>query len=327
MKKNNNIEATMMLLEAATKGNEEVIAQLIDAEIDINQGIGDSGVTALMIAVINSNKLVIEALINANADVNSHDISGSTALMYAAAKNNIEIMELLINAKADINARDNRGWTALMNACDCSRYDKTLDTINLLVKAGADVNAKGKHRDSYYRGICNIEEEVTALELLFFQLNYNLTPPPFPAIPNQLPDFLNIELCNKVLSIGTQGADMNRYFDLPERIIPTFMSSSYIPRFEQLIVKIAPKINRLYHMLIFGDMRTSQDYAIPRLPLELWHLILNRMLSSLSSFRVFTDLVLVNEYVDSRIVIKANIAKMVFKPEVKYSCQLELDHA
>ncbi len=59
----------------------------------------------------------IKAVINAGADVNTHDTIGKTALMWAAGNNpNPQVITTLLKAGAKLNARDKNGGTALMVA-------------------------------------------------------------------------------------------------------------------------------------------------------------------------------------------------------------------
>ena len=65
-------------------------------------------------ALRNSNpEEVIQALIDAGADVNAKEMKGSTALMIMAAGNNAKVVNFLLNAGADIFLKDNKGRTVL----------------------------------------------------------------------------------------------------------------------------------------------------------------------------------------------------------------------
>src|SRR5579872_108537 len=71
-------------------------------------------------------------------DVNTKDKHGTTPLMMAAAYGSIDAMNLLVAARADVNVKNDFGATALHWCAG------DLDKVRLLVKKGADVNARSK---------------------------------------------------------------------------------------------------------------------------------------------------------------------------------------
>ena len=127
-----------VLLSAASGGNPQVIASVLDRRPDINRrGLG--GQTALMIAArdnyIGKNPLrdyakVVQLLIDAGADVNLRDDDGESALMRASFDGGI-VRALLKAGSKDINTRNNIGETPLMR-----NYDP--DVAQALLEAGAD---------------------------------------------------------------------------------------------------------------------------------------------------------------------------------------------
>ena len=77
------------------------------------------------------------ALLN-GANSNAKDSEqGRTALLAASENENLKILSLLLKVGADVNAKDNNGVTALMVAT----LNNT-EAVSLLLEAGADVNAK-----------------------------------------------------------------------------------------------------------------------------------------------------------------------------------------
>ena len=93
------------LLFACTLGNAEIVQALVDAKADVNSLSNDTGFTPLMMACQLGNKAIVEILVNAGADVNiQHQMngqpSGLNALKIAQNGGFNEIAELLKQAGA-----------------------------------------------------------------------------------------------------------------------------------------------------------------------------------------------------------------------------------
>src|SRR6266404_2079746 len=88
---------------------------------------------------IRQNDLVrLKKMAESTAEVNLRDARSSTPLMHAAAIGSLAAMELLLKAGADVNAKNGLDSTALIwGASDPAK-------VRLLVDAGADVNARSK---------------------------------------------------------------------------------------------------------------------------------------------------------------------------------------
>jgi hypothetical protein len=104
------------------------------------------GVTELMQAAARQRNDEVSKLFAAKADPNAEDSSGWTALMYAAAEESPETISLLLTAHADPNHHSKMGQTALFAAVSHWQDDTT--TLKLLTKAGADINAQDKQRNT-----------------------------------------------------------------------------------------------------------------------------------------------------------------------------------
>lgn len=102
-----------------------------------------AGYTALMNAILNGDKGLVQQLIDCGANVKkANNYTGETPLMFAAARD-FEITKCLIEHKANVNAADSEGFTPLMIA---TLQDKPR-IVTLLLENGADpslVNKKGK---------------------------------------------------------------------------------------------------------------------------------------------------------------------------------------
>ena len=136
------------------------VKSLIAAGVDVNaRGSSYIGDTALMVASQRGNLEIVQALLDAKADVNAKSVvgadkttiraegfdevwfNGGTALMYASFNNNLPVVKALLAAKADVNASKDNRMTALMIAC----VSGNLDVARALLAAKANINAKADH--------------------------------------------------------------------------------------------------------------------------------------------------------------------------------------
>jgi cytohesin len=127
-----------LLMQAALNGNADALKLLLERGADVN-ATNHAGATALMRAGGNYEK--VRLLVQHGAKVNARSALGNTPLLvtarpYGAAKS----VELLLNAGAHVNATNIFGASALMAAAASG----DLDTVRLLVKRGADVNAHSR---------------------------------------------------------------------------------------------------------------------------------------------------------------------------------------
>ena len=97
----------------------------------------DPKLTGLIVAVRSLPSPAVEPLLSGRGElVRSRDRAGSTPLHHAAAFGSLETMTLLLDAGADVNARNLRGSTPLHWAI----HDEA--KVRLLIARGADVNAR-----------------------------------------------------------------------------------------------------------------------------------------------------------------------------------------
>jgi ankyrin repeat protein len=100
-----------------------------------------TGVTPLLLAAINADPVMVEALLKAGADPNASLSQGQTILMTAARTGSGEAVRLLLARGADVNAREQiLGETALIWAA----AENHPAVIKALVERGADVNGRSK---------------------------------------------------------------------------------------------------------------------------------------------------------------------------------------
>jgi len=122
---------------AACRGQLERVKTLIEAGTDVNAK-DEFGCTPLQWAVLADSPAVAEFLVAKGADVNVQDKNGFAPISVAPGQNTIQ---LLISQGADVNVKNTmNGATRLHNECAIGNTT----TVECLLAAGADVNAKTK---------------------------------------------------------------------------------------------------------------------------------------------------------------------------------------
>ncbi|MDB4286048.1 ankyrin repeat domain-containing protein [bacterium] len=106
------VEKPKISIQSAIMSNNlEVVKQHIEAGTDINMKDQMSGSTPLISAVTFGKTEIVNALIDAKADLTITNNDGATALHAAAFFCRVEIVQLLIDAKADKTIKNNFGAT------------------------------------------------------------------------------------------------------------------------------------------------------------------------------------------------------------------------
>jgi ankyrin repeat protein len=123
------------LMSAAYAGDLEHVRQLLAAGADVNAK-DEGGWTALMKACYNAEQKrgyaeVVQALIDAGADVEAPIGYGVRPLMLAAGYGEADVVDTLLKAGADVLAKNEGGYTALMMV----KQKFYVDVINLLHEA------------------------------------------------------------------------------------------------------------------------------------------------------------------------------------------------
>ena len=147
------------LAQAASVGDEELVALLIAKGANVNHQVEEKGQTVLMRAAASApyvqcgndpligsypgHSKVVKRLLDAGARVNDQDAEGNTALMLAAGFGRIDSVKRLLEAGANVRLSNQYGWTALIYAANSGgSVDDTnmTDIVKELLAAGADVN-------------------------------------------------------------------------------------------------------------------------------------------------------------------------------------------
>lgn len=96
---------TVLQMAASSKGDTEVLKQILEFGADINAIDGSYG-TALKVAATFGYKDMVEILLDSGADINLNEGFNGTALRAAAVKGHREVVELLVRKGADSNPED-----------------------------------------------------------------------------------------------------------------------------------------------------------------------------------------------------------------------------
>lgn len=136
----NNAGYTAMMLASLTApdgpSGMEVVRRLMEMG-NVNIQSGQTGQTALHLAVRHGRVVMVRLLLSCGADANIQDNQGTTALMFAAERGHTHIARLLLErSQCELNLTDKSGRTALSIA----RQGSHTDTAALL-KAHAKARA------------------------------------------------------------------------------------------------------------------------------------------------------------------------------------------
>jgi uncharacterized protein len=231
---------------------------------------GDDGLTPLIAAADRGDTQIIEALLNAGADVNAQDGNGNTALLELLEPANprrrsVEeyrvLVGTLLRAKnVNVNLANKNGETALMRAVRLGN----IEPVRLLLSAGANTNAPDKIGETAY--ILAYKKGYTEIEKLLTTA----------AVPQNTPLSLNAFLVAaiekkdpaKVQELLKQGADPNYHYppglDIPGIPSPVLLRAVRVgdAAIVQMLVDKGADVNA--RGVIFG----SESGLVTGTPLE-----------------------------------------------------------
>jgi hypothetical protein len=125
------------LHDAVRQGDMELVAELLDQNIDPNE-LDNNGNTALW--YIRDRLDILRLLIDNGADLNLQNRKGETILHGAVLSGVKKMVPILLEAGANPNIQDSEGYTALHDSVSNMTPDP--DIINLLLEYGANPNIR-----------------------------------------------------------------------------------------------------------------------------------------------------------------------------------------
>lgn len=84
----------------------------------------------------------VRRLVEEGADVNIQDENGNTPLKFASAEPQPDVLRTLISLGASPELADWRGFTPIHCVAGHGFYDEAIEMAEILINAGADVNAR-----------------------------------------------------------------------------------------------------------------------------------------------------------------------------------------
>jgi hypothetical protein len=119
------------LWRAARLGQLPLVRRLLKLGADVRYRCNEHGTTALHQAAKNAHKNVVEALLEAGAEVDDEDNEGSIALHVATSA---DVVEAMVMAGADVDHEDRAGRTPGRRACERS----DMSVVQVLLDGHAD---------------------------------------------------------------------------------------------------------------------------------------------------------------------------------------------
>ncbi|XP_041362156.1 ankyrin repeat domain-containing protein 50-like [Gigantopelta aegis] len=153
--------------EACAYGRIHLVRKFIEEGIDVDYVSYTQDCCPIHVSTSRrgSIKLNISLTVNSTSDIvsitlnisqSTSDIRNNTALHHAAMKGHADIMDMLLKAGSDVNAQEKNGWTALHNAC----YWCHPKAVKVLLRHSCDINLKNKdHRTALHETARSKEED------------------------------------------------------------------------------------------------------------------------------------------------------------------------
>ncbi len=132
------------LLEAVRAGDLALVTRYLDKGLSVDTAV-PNGMRLLDFAAKSGRVEMARLLISRGAVVTRADKNGRTALHWASGEGQAQMVAFLLGQGAAIDAMDYEGMTPLHTAIYWAQWHEpqSLETVRILVKSGANVNAKG----------------------------------------------------------------------------------------------------------------------------------------------------------------------------------------
>src|SRR5262245_46779442 len=131
------------MVSALRSGDQKTFNRYVAEDENLLNARGPAGATPFMYAVLYSDAVTLERLLNQGADPNKRNDAQATALMWAAT--DLDKTRVLLNHGADVNARSDDFRTPLMVA---ATRQGNIAVVKLLIEGGANVNPNPRPADS-----------------------------------------------------------------------------------------------------------------------------------------------------------------------------------
>ncbi len=156
------------LMYAAQWGFEDIVTLLLNQKAKVDLSTKD-GRTALHMAAFNGYDKICSKLLEAGAHINVYTLhSSESPLMCAVKANQLDTVRLLLKAGADVNAPQIFDWTPLLY----SLKDGNKKMVQTLLQYGADPNNAGKWQEMYLSWI--VRKDDTEMLKLFIKYGINI---------------------------------------------------------------------------------------------------------------------------------------------------------
>ena len=129
---------------AVKNRNNDVVKYLLESGADPNINHTGNGATPLHVAVHNKFPDIVKVLIEHGADVNIRDKMGSTPILIASQFGCNESLQALIDAGCNLKCSISQGENAGGNPAFCAAYGNNVETLQLLLNVGVNVNGTTK---------------------------------------------------------------------------------------------------------------------------------------------------------------------------------------